>query len=1269
MANQFIYLFTLVIYLCAPATRGSAPAWVPAEEMAALQSFYTSLAGDKWANNSGWATLGTGEPTDPCGSATPATPVWFGLNCSTSGNSSHVSGIELSDNNLLGTLPSLVQLGHLRILDVSSSFFNVSNPNIITQSTQECFSGLPRSLQVARFGYNRITGSLAGCLDHLPQLIQLSMIHTEIVGEIPSLLCELPYIEDINFRGTGITGTIPTCIGQASSLQSLDLGSEGKDPASNLPGKLMLNGTIPDSICNLPELTRLNLQNTRNLVGPIPSCLGAAQRNLFYVLLQGNRLSGTIPDSLCAIGSGLAALLLSSNQLTGNLPQCLGEQLESLQELDVSANQLSGSIPDSFCQTGAWKNTLERLELDHNKFSGSIPPCIGRLTSLKRLTFSRNKITGTLPEELCSIKTLENLEAYYNKMRGHLAPCLATSFSLLQNLFLQGNDFSGNLPETWSLPRLQVLLLSTNTRLGGSLPSSLFHQQGLEEVPSLNHELTSVVIDGTMIRGAIPEAACTSSRSLRVLSLCGNYLSHRLPKCMGGLSMLETLALRNNQLTGSISSNVVNLTSLQVIDLRHNRLTGTVPGSFGDMSMQLSSAHLDFNRLSCELPPSVLRWKKSHEFTGVSVLNGNLFGCSNALDLAFSMADVAPGLKDANLQETSGYMCGYMEWIPPCAIFVLYWLFLFVARAALIYTSDSNDRRCDMCVYFSSSRRKLFDSTQNGLVFQETMNHITKLAVCTAGAAAISGLLMFVTLHVAGDSQYTCQYNQNYSIAAKKGDMKLFGAMIGGAVAVGIIFGAKPWWDRLGQRKMSGAASSRKPLSLTQFIKAVALALLLVMASFVPNIAYVLVEIDANSNASSKQVAKYLIVCAKTSLVVTLVPWASRKQVDIIWPPGQSAEVTRFNARLLFRVILFALTQLLIPVLVVLISDPRCFYYAFNEQDSINTQVSVQECTVFAPGQCLGYTTKILESQYRPQFQYSGEECTSAWVTIYAPILNSASILITGIPAALEFVLVPRLAPILHSQSSHSKISHGMLQILRTLTWNVDASIALHSGQDVVGRSMDEADGYIRRSIERCYGELCAMLLVALTVGLAAPYVAVICSASALILRIHHEHVISQLVSYRLLLRATQIDISDLWKSTSGIELHDCTHPPIGCIVCISFTTMIVWGLAAFDFLPWVQFWGTSLVVAGVLIIGFAFASSNDIPSCFTSPHSPEGQMKSELTEPFGGRTHSHHLLLLQEEELDGEVDNADGIKIRASNWPSGPLERSMVESSKLLIN
>jgi len=292
----------------------------------------------------------------------------------------------------------------------------------------------------------------------------------------------------------------------------------GRVTALNLSGN-RLSGTIPPSLGNLSNLTRLHLG-----WGPETQ--------------TGNKLSGSIPAELGNL-SNLTELILHANQLSGSIPTELGN-LSKLTVLALQTNQLSGSIPTELGNL----SKLQFLYLSNNQLSGSIPSELGKLTDLTVLVFWGNQLSGSIPSEL-----------------GNL--------SNLQYLYLTENQLSGSIPtELGNLSNLLHLNVRTNP-LGGEIPPALGNLTNLTELILQENQLT----------GEIP-SELNNLTNLVKLNLRSNQLEGGIPAWLGNLSNLTHLALSGNQLSGSIPTQLGKLTNLTELHLARNPLTGCIPAGW-----------------------------------------------------------------------------------------------------------------------------------------------------------------------------------------------------------------------------------------------------------------------------------------------------------------------------------------------------------------------------------------------------------------------------------------------------------------------------------------------------------------------------------------------------------------------------------------------------------------------------------------------------------------------------------------------------------------
>jgi hypothetical protein len=302
----------------------AAHAAIPASERQALLNLYNSAggSGSNWIHDGGWnnGSGGNGAAGSECGNGN-STPPWYGVICDSS--NSHVVGIDLEQNGLIGTLSDLSALTYLQT-------FNVANNNYCSSSTDR----------------NCGLGGTIPALNALIRLQGFSIEGDQFTGSIPALN-GLTQLQGFDVAGNQLTGSIPNL----SGLVNL----QGFNASNN-----RLSGSLP-ALNGLANLQVLDVHGN-GLTGSIPSLTGLTRLQAFYVFT--NQLSGSIPSL-----GGLAALQFfnaSNNQLTGSIPALTG--LSNLATFYVHANQLGGALPALNGLTA-----LTGIDVGGNRLTGNVP--------------------------------------------------------------------------------------------------------------------------------------------------------------------------------------------------------------------------------------------------------------------------------------------------------------------------------------------------------------------------------------------------------------------------------------------------------------------------------------------------------------------------------------------------------------------------------------------------------------------------------------------------------------------------------------------------------------------------------------------------------------------------------------------------------------------------------------------------------------------------------------------------------------------------------
>ncbi|KAL6350650.1 hypothetical protein AAG906_025580 [Vitis piasezkii] len=265
--------------------------------------------------------------------------------------------------------------------------------------------------------------------------------------------------------------------------------------------------------------------------------------------------------------------------------------LTSVSVIDLSYNYFNTTLP-------GW---LFNINLSHNNIGSEGIELVNGLSacansSLEELNLDGNQVSGQLPDSLGLFKNLKSLDLSRNNIVGPF-PNSIQHLTNLESLDLSENSISGPIP-TWigNLLRMKRLDLSNNL-MNGTIPKSIGQLR----------ELTELYLNWNAWEGVISEIHFSNLTKLIEFSLLlspknQSLRFHLRPEWIPPFSLefieFEVLDVSGNLFNGSIPSSISKLKDLE------NKLSGGIPSWMCSKS-SLIQLILGDNNLSGEPFPSL----------------------------------------------------------------------------------------------------------------------------------------------------------------------------------------------------------------------------------------------------------------------------------------------------------------------------------------------------------------------------------------------------------------------------------------------------------------------------------------------------------------------------------------------------------------------------------------------------------------------------------------------------------------------------------------
>ncbi|XP_021759202.1 receptor-like protein 12 [Chenopodium quinoa] len=466
----------------------------------------------------------------------------------TLGNLVSLTELDLQESEFYGKIPSSIgNLTNLTVLNLARNYFSNDLPDSIMNLLSLTFLSLS---DMPNVGNARI---LKSWLPKLNSLTQLCLSQMNLGNDILPL-CNSTRLTFLDLSKNLLTGTLPSWFVNLTQLHTLELyGNQFQGPIPPWISKLVNLSTLlmsfRDSVAKFDSF--LKLPNLRNLMLTGVSLTFPRDLNTNSSLLQLEILDldscnlTEFPEFLHSQGE-LKVLSLSGNKIKGDIPQWfVNTTRENLLILNLSNNLLTGfEQPLVFIP---WYN-LQMLDLNDNKLRGQLPT---PPSSTQVYQVSNNQFDGVLPSNICQATSLVYLDLSKNNLMGKIPSCISHQLSdSLQVLNMQGNKFSGSIPQMFPKScNLKMINLSKN-RFEGKLPKSLVN--------------------------------CTL---LEVLDIGRNRINDTFPLWLRSLPKLQVLVMRHNHFHGKITTPFLSPTvhdfhHLRIFDLSCNYLSGNLPSSY-----------------------------------------------------------------------------------------------------------------------------------------------------------------------------------------------------------------------------------------------------------------------------------------------------------------------------------------------------------------------------------------------------------------------------------------------------------------------------------------------------------------------------------------------------------------------------------------------------------------------------------------------------------------------------------------------------------------
>lgn len=570
------------------------------EEREILTSLFSATDGFNWRIHTNWVDDGASICT------------WYGITC-VSDEEESVSAIALQDNDLKGTIPTLIY-----------SLKNIAGINFARDSVEFSFDGIGNAANLQYLNLDTLGLSSLSGLEAAPSVIYLHAVDNDFQGVFPTEIMSLSTLEVLHMTDNSFPSGLPSglsALGNLKFLSCYNCGLSGPFP-SWITGMTSLegiefhdngfSGPLPTAIGTMTNLKKLDIADQSlspggGLTGPLPDF--AALSSLRYIYLSRNKFTGSIPPTfLQGVGnsSGLVLMDLQYNELTGTVPA----ELASIPQMNLFlANNKIDAVAPELCST-SW--------------NGGAPKALGCDGILcEKGTFN---ILGRAREGTpCDSCPSDN----YTKYMGSTQCGPDLDLDVLSVLYksLGGSDWTNsdgwmenNDVCSWygvtcgedgdSSGRVTKLVLGENN-LVGTVTNDVFELPYLTELDLRTNNIT-LTFEGILNAKNLDTLYLSQTKinsldgignavALKNLHVTDNYLTGTFPEELYDLIQLEKLYMNFNNFSGPLSPRIGQMSSLKDLYVFHNNLSGSIPSEIASLP-QIEVIALGENKFSGSLP-------------------------------------------------------------------------------------------------------------------------------------------------------------------------------------------------------------------------------------------------------------------------------------------------------------------------------------------------------------------------------------------------------------------------------------------------------------------------------------------------------------------------------------------------------------------------------------------------------------------------------------------------------------------------------------------